>query len=187
MARVEVDSANSERDRKMAEIVRLQKEIDKNLYDESLFSQLEQVNTIICQKTDENVILKRQVKELKQSVKLLRESVAAPMGSEAQQQMIEDLQQRLDYMQNQSIMRESQFSMEEGKIDRLRKSTRVLKEEAECCRELVHNLVKLLKFKGFELMIIQKQFVDQEKGERIEELVKKYQQMKPQEQIVKAR
>lgn len=187
IAKAEAENARIEKDKKVAEIVKLQKEIEKNLYDEGLFAQLDQVNTIMSQKNDENAALKKQARELKQTIKLLKESVGMQQGSESQALVIAELQQRLEYLQNQSIMRESRLSLEESRIDKMKRSTKVLKEESECCRELVHNLVKLLKFKRFELMIMQKQYVDQAQDEKTEELVKKYHQMKPQEQIINER
>ena len=141
----------------------------------------------MSQKDKENATLRRKVEDLKSTLRALRDDPLQDnrLISSNQDHLILQLRNQIDQMQSESFMRDSQLQMDEQKLSKMEESRQILKRETECCRNLVHDLVKLIKFKDFEQRIIKKQYI--EGGEGLEELLSKYQMMKPQEQVVMER
>ena len=178
--RQDMDGLKHDNVAKDREIEKLKQEANQAQLDEEIFDQLERVSNIIHSKEKENETLKRKVEDLKHTLRSLRDSPGDIDTS--QDHIITSLRRQIEQLQSESVLRESQYMNEGAKVGRLESSRLVLKDQAECCRNLVHDLVKLIKFKDFESRIIKKKY--EEGIDNIQELEAKYVQMKPQEQIV---
>jgi hypothetical protein len=169
------------------EISALQKEVKeaKLVYDDEVMTQLQQVDEIIQKKDRENALLRKKCEELKVTLHAIKENGQNNLDESCvvreQGELILELRRQIEQIQTESFFKESQFMLDEEKLSKRELYIQNLKEEASCSRSIVHDLIKLLKFKEFQAGRFQQIYEERVDESKAEELNSVYEKLKPQE------
>ena len=189
----ENDKLKRESNEKLGEISGLKKELKeaKLVYDDDVMTQLQQVDEIIQQKDRENVILRKKCEELKQTLNAIKENGREDLEESRvmieQNELIAQLRRQIEQIQTESFVKESQYLLDEDKLTRKETYIQSLKQESACSRSIVHDLIKLLKFKEFQAGRYQQIYEEKVNPEKVDELNSVYEKLKPQETSLRNR
>jgi hypothetical protein len=189
----ENDKLKRESNEKLGEISGLKKELKeaKLVYDDDVMTQLQQVDEIIQQKDRENVILRKKCEELKQTLNAIKENGREDLEESRvmieQNELIAQLRRQIEQIQTESFVKESQYLLDEDKLTRKETYIQSLKLESACSRSIVHDLIKLLKFKEFQAGRYQQIYEEKVNPEKVDELNSVYEKLKPQETSLRNR
>lgn len=191
--KVEIDYLKQDLRSKSDEIARLKASLSeaRGVYDDDVMSQLQQVDEIIAKKDRENVLLRKRCEELRQTLKEIKENPGEnfedSMIVRNQNEMIANLKRQIDQIQTESFVKESQLQLDEDKLTKKEQYIQLLKQEANCSRSIVHDLIKLLKFKEFQAGRLQQIYEDKVESGKVDELNAVLNKLKPQEGPLRSR
>ena len=189
----ELDFLRRELKAKSVEIDRLERELSeaKAVFEDSVMGQLQQVDDAMVKKDRENAVLRKRCEELRQTLREIKDSSVGSLEESAvfreQQDLIGQLRLQIEQILTESFIRDSQLQLDEGRLSQREQYIQLLKQEAACSRGIVHDLVKLLKFKEFQAGRLQQIYEAKVDSSRAAELNAIFDKLKPQEEPLRNR